>query len=60
MTAGEWESEAQPARRRILVVDDSADSAVSLAKLLQILGHEVRVAYDAAEALDLAEKFRPP
>ncbi len=46
--------------RRILVVDDNADAALSLAKLLRRLyGQEVRVAHDGPEALDIAEEFRP-
>ena len=46
--------------RRILVVDDNADAALSLAKLLRRLyGQEVRVAHDGPEALDVAEEFRP-
>lgn len=44
---------------RILLVDDNRDSAESLACLLRIAGHEVRVAYDAAEALAAAGSFDP-
>ncbi len=47
------------AGRRILVVDDNADSADSLAELLQFWGHEVRTAHSGAEALDAARDFRP-
>src|SRR6185369_7558019 len=46
-------------RRRILVVDDNTDSAESLAQLMTILGHEVRVARDGFEALVTAEAFGP-
>ena len=45
--------------RRILVVDDNRDAADSLAMLLQIMGHEVRTAYDGLEAVEAAEAFRP-
>ncbi|HEX6900632.1 MAG TPA: ATP-binding protein [Thermoanaerobaculia bacterium] len=45
--------------RRILVVDDNRDSAVSLAMLLEIGGHEVTAAYDGQEALDKAAELRP-
>ena len=45
--------------RRILVVDDNADSAQSLATLLSIQGHEVRTAGDGMEGLTAAESFRP-
>lgn len=46
-------------KRRILVVDDNHDSADSLARMLRVLGNEVRTAYDGAEALDLSNTFRP-
>lgn len=45
--------------RRVLVVDDNHDAADSLADLLRILGHEVRVGYDGPTGLMLAEEFRP-
>jgi PAS domain S-box-containing protein len=45
--------------RRILVVDDNTDAAESLALLLRISGHEVRTAYDAPTALDVA-RVQPP
>jgi len=44
---------------RILVVDDNRDLANSLAMALSSRGSEVRVAYDAPEALEIAEQFRP-
>jgi CheY-like chemotaxis protein len=44
---------------RILVADDNADSATSWAMLLQLAGHDVRVAHDGREALALAEQLRP-
>ncbi|PLZ03847.1 hybrid sensor histidine kinase/response regulator [Burkholderia sp. WAC0059] len=37
---------------RVLVVDDNRDSADSLAMLLEMKGHEVRVAYGAREACE--------
>jgi PAS domain S-box-containing protein len=46
-------------RRRVLVVDDNRDSADSLAMLLQVLGHEVEIAYDGEEALETAAKLLP-
>jgi PAS domain S-box-containing protein len=46
-------------RQRVLVVDDNADSADTLAALLEILGSEVRTAYDGEEALAVAETFLP-
>ena len=50
---------AAPARRKILVVDDNADAAESLAALLSINGHETRLAHDGPEALQQAERFHP-
>ncbi|WP_081885014.1 PAS domain S-box protein [Paraburkholderia kururiensis] len=47
------------AHLRVLVVDDNRDSADSLAMLLELKGHDVRVAYDGAAALDQAERFVP-
>ncbi|MCC6533300.1 MAG: response regulator [Burkholderiales bacterium] len=46
-------------RLKILVADDIADSAHSLALGIQILGHEVRTAADGKQALESAESFRP-
>jgi PAS domain S-box-containing protein len=46
-------------KRRILVVDDSRDSAASMTMMLQLLGNEVRSAHDGIEAVKLAEQFRP-
>jgi PAS domain S-box-containing protein len=45
--------------RRILVVDDNRDSAMSLAMLLEIGGHEVAAAYDGQEAIAKAAELRP-
>ena len=53
------EPEAHHRQLRILVVDDLADAADSLAILLRILGHEVRTAYDGPTALAAAEQFQP-
>ena len=44
---------------RILVVDDNRDAADSMAMMLQILGNEVRTAYDGIEAVRAAGEFRP-
>jgi len=45
-------------RRRILVVDDNRDAAESLRELLQLNGHEVRVAAHGTEALAHLDEFR--
>jgi CheY-like chemotaxis protein len=44
---------------RILVVDDNHDSALSLAMLLSIMGHDTRTAHDGESALATAESFLP-
>ncbi|MCI0458232.1 MAG: ATP-binding protein [Gemmataceae bacterium] len=46
-------------RRRVLVVDDNLDAAESLALLVRLWGHEVRVAHDGQGALSEATAFRP-
>ena len=48
-----------PTGRRILVADDNRDIAESLALLLQIEGHDTRVAYDGRNAMAVAESFKP-
>ena len=45
--------------RRVLVVDDNADSAESLALLLRVEGHLVETVYDGHAAVELAERFQP-
>jgi CheY-like chemotaxis protein len=46
-------------RCRVLVVDDSVDSAAMLADSLESMGHEVRLAHDGPAALDAAAAFHP-
>ena len=53
------EASAPPVRRRILIADDNQDAAESLSMLLEIAGHEVRVAHLGRSALSLAQTFRP-
>jgi len=45
--------------RRVMVADDNKDAADSLAMLLELGGHEVRVAHRGRAALELAQTFRP-
>jgi len=45
--------------RRVLVVDDNEDAALSLASLLLHDGHEVRVAHTGEEGLRIAFEFEP-
>jgi CheY-like chemotaxis protein len=44
---------------RIVVIDDNQDSADSLAMLLQMKGHDVRIAYHGKEGLDVVRHFPP-
>ncbi len=59
--AADGEARGGPAaqRRRVLVVDDNADAAESLALLLGLAGHEARVAHNGPDALRLAESDPP-
>src|SRR5205823_1795737 len=45
--------------RRILVVDDNVDAAETLARMLQLTGHEVRTAHDGLTALEAERAFEP-
>jgi len=45
--------------RRILIVEDNADSAESLKLLLEINNHSVRVAADSESGLKTAQQFLP-
>lgn len=62
-TSGAQDQEAfslvQDKKLRVLVVDDNNDAAHSLAALLKISGHTVRIANDGRHAFQLAEDFRP-
>ena len=49
----------KPARARVLVVDDSVDSAETLGELLKIWGHDVRLAHDGPGAVEAARDYRP-
>lgn len=46
-------------RLRILVVDDNTDAADTLAMLLGMNGHEIRVEYNAGAAMNVAHTFLP-
>jgi PAS domain S-box-containing protein len=50
-----------PARRgrRILLADDNQDAADTLAMILEMAGHEVRVVHEGRAALSSAQTFRP-
>ncbi len=55
----EVETTESSSRRRILVVDDNRDAAVSLAMMLKLMGNEAKTAHDGLEALDVAAVYRP-
>ena len=44
---------------RILVVDDHTDTAETAAKWLELVGHDVRIAHDGYDAIDLARRQQP-
>ncbi len=48
-----------PVRRRILVVDDNEDSAISMAMLLTGMGNETRTAHEGLEALESRRDVPP-
>ena len=48
-----------PPCRRVLVVDDSITTAESMAALLKLKGHELRVANDGPTAVEIAATFAP-
>jgi CheY-like chemotaxis protein len=50
---------ASSRRLRVLVADDVQDSADSLARLLRALKHEVHVASDGTQALEVARRIHP-
>jgi CheY-like chemotaxis protein len=44
---------------RVLVVEDSVDTAETMGELIRRWGHEVQLAHDGASALRAARAFRP-
>ncbi|PLQ00595.1 hybrid sensor histidine kinase/response regulator [Cupriavidus pauculus] len=50
---------AQCAGQRILIVDDSADSADSMAELLTVLGHHAQPVYTGMRAVEAVRSFAP-
>lgn len=43
----------------LLIADDNVDAADAMAEVMSMLGHQCSVAYDGAQALDMARKTRP-
>src|ERR1035437_2929380 len=50
---------ATPPPRRILIVDDNVEAALTLAELLALEGHETHVAHDGPSAVDAARRLSP-
>jgi CheY-like chemotaxis protein/two-component sensor histidine kinase len=48
-----------PSGYRLMVVDDNQDAANSLAMLLKLQGHEVRVAYSGVAAMEITKAYTP-
>ena len=48
-----------PSRRRVLIVEDQPDAGEALSLLLQLEGHDVRLAADGAQGLEAIERWRP-
>ncbi|MEK6262076.1 MAG: response regulator [Planctomycetota bacterium] len=46
-------------RPKILIVDDNADAADTLAMLFRLAGHQVQVAYDGPSGVTVALAFKP-
>lgn len=49
----------RPEPCRVLIVDDNADAAESVAMVLRLYGHEVQAVSDATQALACVEAFAP-
>lgn len=45
--------------RRVLIADDNKQAAEMLGMLIKTFRHNVRLAYDGQQAVDIAEQFRP-
>lgn len=58
-SAGESAVKPEPARHRILVVDDNVDAAEALATLLRYSEHEVETAYSGADGLTAVRESHP-
>lgn len=49
----------RPRKLRVVVADDNEDAAAALEVLLGLMGHEVYVAHDGVEAIELADRVKP-
>jgi len=53
------EPRTDPGPLRVVVIDDNVDGAESLADLIGLLGHEVRIAHDGGAGIELVRDFDP-
>lgn len=44
---------------RVLIVEDNPDTALAMSEVLEIWGHDVRLAYDGPGALEVAAAYHP-
>ncbi|MBI5545393.1 MAG: PocR ligand-binding domain-containing protein [Deltaproteobacteria bacterium] len=58
-TAEPCRANAQPAGRRVLIIEDNVDAADSLRDVLELAAHEVAVAYNGPEGLAKARELHP-
>lgn len=58
-TNGQRHDNSERPTRRVFVVDDNEDSSRSLARLLRMNGHDVRIALDGPSALAELAEFTP-
>ncbi len=56
---GQQQPAPTPSGHRLLIVDDNMDAANSLAMLLKLQGHEVRVAHNGPAALEITKGYTP-
>lgn len=56
---GEDTAKGPGRRRRVLVVDDNADAAMTMAEALALFDNDVVVAKDGPSALEIARRFEP-
>lgn len=56
---GEDTSYAAQVRRKVLLVDDNIDGAITLGELLKVAGHVVKVLHDPVAALQAVDHFKP-
>lgn len=57
-SAGTESSDAKKSHR-VLIADDNADAADTLAILIELMGHEVKVVYGGQAAISVAQTFLP-